>query len=663
MATPTQHTQAAGVTDPRDTTGTASDVGQVDVDKIGDPEAASRVSARGWRDLLSPVNLLALSWVFFQIGLLIWPDTDLMIKRSAHLGFACAVGFALALRGSRYSLLTWPIAVLSLAPAVYLVLSISRIYDRIPELDPVLPWDFLFGGLLLVLVLEASRRSVGLGLVLLAGIFGLYQLFGDLLPGVLGHRIGGITRFMDTLFLSQEGLFGVPTGVAAEVIFYFVLFAAVFDIYGGGRLIIDLAIRLTGGFVGGPAKAAAVASGMTGSISGSAVANVMSTGIFTIPLMKRAGYSARFSAGTEAAASTGGQIMPPVMGAGAFVMADFLQIPYSTVVLGALVPALLYYVGLLIAVDLQARRENIQPLPASEIVSIGDSLRARWHVLVPLVFLIVQIARGFDVVTAVAMSTALTVIVGSLRPSTRMGPLPILEAMIRAGERAVVVALPCALASIIVMAISMTGLGTKFSALILSVAAGNLWLAVGLGGLGCLILGCGMPTTSAYIMAAILVAPALVQLGVPDLVAHMYIFYVAVLANVTPPVALAAYAAAGLARCRASKAGWQAFMLALPGLAVAWAMVLHPDLVTWEDPLGFVWAAVQATTANALLSVAIIGWMGQRLGPVSRALFVMASLFMLVPVPLLSLAGMIMIPILVLYGFRHRFLSRGTATS
>jgi TRAP transporter 4TM/12TM fusion protein len=619
-----------------------------------DPEASSQVALTSWRAFWQPVNLLALGWVLFQLALLIWPDTDLLIRRAGHIGFACALGLALALRGRVNGLVQMLAAALALAPAVYLALSLERLYDRIPELDPVLSGDYLLGGALLLLVLEAARRRLGAGLSILALAFILYQLLGSQIPGLLGHRIEGLDIFVDTLFLGQGGIFGVPTGVSAEVIFYFILFAALFDTFGGGRLIMDLSMWLTGSRVGGPAKASVVASALTGSISGSAVANVMSTGIFTIPLMKKAGYSPTFAAGTEAAASTAGQIMPPVMGAAAFIMADFLQVPYSTVAFGALIPALAYLAGIMVAVHLQARLKGIKPIALADVGSVKASLLARWHMLLPLLWLVGQIARGYDVVSAVTQASLLTILVGCLRKETRQPLRAVVEALIRTSERAVVVALPCALASIVVMVISMTGLGTKFTSVILDLAGGNLWLAAALGGLGCLVLGCGMPTTSAYIMAAILVAPALAELGFDPLVAHMFIFYIAVMANVTPPVALAAYAGASIAGCSANSAGWQAFKLALPGLAIAWTMMLQPTLVLWGSVFEVAVAVVQALTATALIAVVVVGWLGRPLSVVGRAGALTAVTLIILPSAQLSIAGYGFAAALVLYGYRAR---------
>lgn len=639
------------------TTAAADERGASGAAFADDPEAISATGLTGWSGLLHPVNFIALGWTLFQLSLLYWQTTDILIKRSGHVGFACALGLALLLfSGDRLSrtmkfVVGLAILLVCLSPAIYIYMSMERIYDRVPEIDDVLTLDYVFGSLLLGLVIVISYFRIGWGLVALTLVFIGYQLLAPYTSGFLAHNIRGVAIFMDTLFLGQQGLFGIPTGISTNVIFYFILFAAIYDIYGGGRLIIDMALWVTGRRMGGPAKAAVVASALTGSISGSAVANVMSTGIFTIPLMKRVGYSSEFAGGTEAAASTGGQIMPPVMGAGAFIMADFLQVPYQHVVLGALIPSLLYFAGIFAAVDLQARRSNIKRLTREEIGSIATAFRERWHMLLPLIWLIGQIVRGYDVISAVVEASALTVVFGSLRASTRMPMMTLVEALIRAAERTVVVALPCALASIVVMVISLTGLGTKLSSVIVDISAGNLWLAVAFGGIGCLILGCGMPTTSAYIMAAILVAPALAKLGVDPMVGHLYIFYVAVLANVTPPVALAAYAAASVAGSAANKTSWRAFSLAMPGLAVAWAMILQPSIVKWGSPAELSFAVLQAFLANMAISVAVVGWLGRPLNAAMRAGAGVIAVLMLTPTLNTSLIGLAGFAGLVVYGY------------
>ncbi|MDN3516529.1 TRAP transporter fused permease subunit [Aquisalimonas lutea] len=597
-----------------------------------------------WRDFIRPVPLIALAWVAFQVALFVWPEIDLMVRRSGHIAFATALALCIVARdasdGARIKgWCYWGLAGLALLPPLYLLSQLERIYYRIVELDPVLIGDFAVAILAIGLLLEAVRRRAGIGMFILAAFFIVYQLLGPYLPGVLGHRIAGFDTFVEIMLLTERGILGIPTAVSANIVFYFILFAAVFDVFGGGRLIIELAMRLTGRQIGGPAKASVVASAMTGSVSGSAVANVMSTGIFTIPLMRRVGYTPTFAAATEAVASTGGQILPPVMGAGAFVMAHFLQVPYRDVVFAALLPALAFFVSLLLVVHYRARLDNVATLKLEEVGDWRAMLRERWHLLIPLVWLAVIIVSGLGVAEAAVQATALTIILGTARRTTRQRPLQVVTALVRTGERALSVALPCAAASLIVSVISMTGLGTKFTGMVVTLSEGNLSIAMILAGLASLVLGAGMPTTSAYIMAATLVAPALVTLSVEPMVAHLFVFYMSIISMVTPPVALAAYAASTVADTSPSATGWRALYLAIPGLIIPFAFVLHPALVVWGSLPDVAWAVIQVVVACWAFTVMVSGWLNRPLGGLERGLFAAGGVASIIPVFVVSLAG------------------------
>ncbi len=590
-----------------------------------------------WRDLLAPVPLTALAWSIFQIALFIWPTISTIIQRAGHVSFGVALALLLtsdrfrtpAMRGLNYVL-----AVLAMAPAVYVMLSVERIMNgRISGLDPLVAGDYVFGVCLLILVAEASRRMLGLGITLLAVLFVAYHFAGPFIPGALGHRFGGFEQFIDVQFLTLDGLFGVPTGVSTEVVFYFILFAAVYDVFGGGRMIIDLAMSLTGHRVGGPAKAAVIASGMMGSVSGSAVANVMSTGIFTIPLMKRVGYDARFAAGAEAVASTGGQLVPPVMGAAAFVMADLLQTPYSEIVMAAILPSVLFYAALLIVVHLQARKDNLGSIERSTLPRLGVTLRERGHMLIPLVWLCYRVVAGYPVDQTAVEAAILSVVFGMARRTTRATLLQLVQSLTAAAERTINVALPCAVAGILVAVIAYSGLGTKFTSLMVFLSGGWLPAMLLLAALGALILGCGMPTTSAYIMAAVLIAPALILLEVHPLIAHFFLFYFAILSMVTPPVALASYAAAAIAGAPAGSTGWKAFGMAIPGFIIPFAIVLHPGLLL-IDGMDFgdaLWGFANVFTGFVALGAAITGYFFRNLGAGWRLYFAAVGLVNVLP--------------------------------
>lgn len=572
----------------------------------------SVLTARQWRDLLDPALLIALSWSLFQVAIVIWPNIDTFAQRALHVGFGLSLAFALFGRDKdkrRTTPLYLFLALLALTPSIYIAWNASYLTsERIQGLDDVRPLDYAFGLLLIVLLFEAARRTLGYGLVVFSGIFVVYFFAGGLLPGDLSHRYTGFDQFIDIQFLSLHGIFGVPVGVSVSTVFYFIFFAAIYDIYGGGRFIIDLAFALTGRTVGGPAKAAVVSSGLLGSVSGSAVANVMSTGIFTIPLMKRVGYKPTFAGGVEAAASTGGQLVPPVMGAAAFIMADYLRMPYATIALAAVVPSLLYYAALLVMVDLQARRIGLRPETGAS-VPIFDVMKARGHMMIPLVWLVYRIVSGFPVENAALESSVLAVVVGTLRKGSRRPLLALVEALIVSAERTISVAVPCALAGVVVAVIAFTGLGTKFTGLMIWLAAGHLVPLLILTMFASLVLGTGMPTTSAYIMAAILLAPALVTVGADPLTAHFFIFYFSILSMVTPPVALAAYAAASISRASPSATGWTGFGLSFPGFLIPYAAVMHPGLLLIGDAWSTLWGVMNVLVGFVALGAALIGWL------------------------------------------------------
>lgn len=590
--------------------------------------------AMGWRDFARPWVVVALAWTLAQIAFVIWPTAIAVeTQRASHVSFAIALALLLSSegKGAAGRWLDIGLAVLALLPAAWIALSAERIEQRWAGLDPVLWQDWAGVVVLLLLLLEASRRFMGLGITLLAVAFIAYQLLGSGLPWGLGHRADDLAEFVDNQFLTPNGVFGVPTGVSVDIVFYFIFFAAVYELFGGGRMIIDLALALTGRTSGGPAKAAIVSSGLMGSVSGSAVANVMSTGIFTIPLMMRIRYRARFAGAVEAVASTGGQIMPPVMGAAAFVMADFLQMPYREIVLAAIMPALLYFLALGATVDLEARKLGLGVLAAADMPRVRSVLRDRGHMLLPLAWLVWRIVSGHGITYASLEAIALTVVCGLARGTTRRGVRAMLEVMVTAPRRAINVALPCAVASVIVSVIAFTGLGTKFTSLMIEISGGQVLILLMLAMVASLVLGAGMPTTSAYIMAAVLIAPALVQMGVDALLAHMFVFYFAIMSMLTPPVALSAYAAASISGASSSSTGWTAVTLAIPGFLVPYAFYFHPGLLLLGGAGDAIWGFASLLVAFYGLAVAIVGWLVRPMLPWERLTFAALGLMSIYP--------------------------------
>lgn len=483
----------------------------------------------------------------------------------------------------------------------------------------------LVGGLVaLGVVLELARRTTGWGLVVVALLALAYAVSGPHLPGILAHRGYGFTRLMEHLYLSTEGIWGVPLGVSADFVYLFVLFGALLEMAGGGGLLIGLADRVAGRTRGGPAKTAAVASALMGSLSGSAVANVVTTGTFTIPLMRRSGFRPFFSGAIEAAASTGGQLMPPIMGAGAFILATWTNIPYTRVAIAAIGPAILYYGALLMAIHFRAGRMGLAGSPAHQ----DEPVLPRLHLLLPLVFIVVLLAMGRSPMRAAFWGVASGLGVAFMNRRTRPGFKDIERALLGAGSGAVQVAAACAAAGVVVGVASLTGIGLRMSELIITVSQGNLLLALLLTALGSVVLGMGLPTTAAYVVLAALGAPALIQLGVPTLGAHLFIFYFGCISNVTPPVSLAAYAAAGIAGSPPLRTAWTAMLLASAGFLVPFMFVYGPALLldggVWEILLvlatGLAGVTALAAAAMGFLRSNLLMWERLVLGGAALAL-------------------------------------------
>jgi TRAP transporter 4TM/12TM fusion protein len=528
----------------------------------------------------------------------------------------------------------WALAGLSIMVCAYLALENQELVARSGSPTPV---DLFMGALTILLVIELARRATGWGLITVCLLALAYAFAGPYLPGFLAHKGYGATRLIEHLYLSTEGIWGIPLGVSADFVYLFVLFGAVLDTAGGGALLIAMANRVAGGTRGGPAKTAAVASALMGSLSGSAVANVVTTGTFTIPLMKRAGFKPFFAGAIEAAASTGGQLMPPVMGAGAFILATWTNIPYLDVAVAAIIPALLYYTALLAAIHFRAGRMGIEPAGQDSPEPIVDRL----HLLLPLLIIVVLLGMGRSPMRAAFWGVSTAFLMAILRPATRPSPAQMKEIAERAGRGAVQVAAACAAAGIVVGVASLTGIGLRMSELIITLSQGNLLGALVLTGLGSIVLGMGLPTTAAYVVLAALGAPALVQLGVPLLAAHMFIFYFGCISNVTPPVSLAAFAAAGIAGSPPIKTALYAAMLAGAGFIVPFMFVYGPELLMVGSFLEISVATVTAVAGVTALAAGAVGFARKPLAGWERAFAIVGALLLVYPGLLTDGAGLV----------------------
>lgn len=541
----------------------------------------------------------------------------------------------------------WVFALLAASFSLYLLVFFDSIFIERPGQHT--PIDLMFGVIAVAMVLEAARRTMGIFLPLLAVVVVLYGILGPYLPGDLAHRGYSVPRVVAHLFKGTEGIYGIPVGVVATFVFHFVLFGIMAQLTGLGQLFVNLATIAAGRFSGGPAKVSVVSSGLFGMISGSAIANTVTTGVMTIPLMKKVGFSPRFAGAVEASASCGGQVTPPIMGAAAFIMAETLGIPYNQLILVAIVPALLHYFAILFMVHLEAKRLKLSGIPREEIPSLAWVLKSSWHLFIPLVVMVTLLLLQYTPFLAAFWGISLTIACswiprllgsyGKAMTGLAITPRALVQGFEMGAKSALGIGAACACVGFVLGITTLTGMGFKFSAFVLdlsgvaaqAVSAVDLWnwfdpkevtILFGLlfTAVACIIMGSGVPTTPTYIILASIVAPALAQLGVPQLATHFFVFYYGVLADVTPPVALAAFAAAGIARSEPMRTGLTAFRLSMGKALAPFAFVYAPALLFINFQWGqFVLAMFAAVVAIMGLGAAYTGYCGK---PIGRLAFV-----------------------------------------
>jgi TRAP transporter 4TM/12TM fusion protein len=584
-------------------------------------------------------------------------------QRAVHLLFAFVLIFltyAASPRGRRH-FSPWDLGLVlaGIASCGYLLMDYTYVVSRELYITPVRPIEWVLATATVLLVLEAARRTNGWPLPIVAMSFLAYGFLGPYMPGILKHQGVPLHKLVDQLYLTVEGIFGIAIAVSATFVFLFILFGAFLEKSGTGEFFIDLSKAMVGNMRGGPAKMAVVASGMFGTISGSAVANVVTTGTFTIPLMKRLGYTKDFAGAVEAVASTGGQIMPPVMGAAAFVMAEFTGIPYLQVCIYAAIPALLYYLAVGIMVHFEACKMGIRGLPREELPSLRRVIWFGWHLILPLIAIVAFLFNGYTPLVAGFYAVLFTVAISTVRRATRMSFTTILAALQAGALSALPVAAACAAAGIVIGVVNLTGLGLRFSSLILSASGGHLLAALFLTMIASLILGMGLPTTPAYVIQAALAVPALVNLGVPVIAAHLFCLYFAVVSAITPPVALAAYAGASISGGNAMKTGFIATRLGLAAYLVPYMFVYGPPLLTIGQPFEVGLAVTTAILGVVGLAAAGEGWLIGRAAPWERALFLTGALLLIKPGWRTDLVGLLLLGIPLLrqlrvYGSRRQ---------
>lgn len=616
---------------------------------------ADVVQHTGWMGKV--VAGIAIAFSLFQIYTAAFGVLDAQLQRAVHLAFGLALVYLLYPTRKSWSReklhpLDGLLAILGAAAPLYIVFSYGHLVLRA---GTVTNTDLVIGVIGILLVIEAARRVVGLPMVIVVLGFLAYAFLGPYLPGALAHRGLSLEQLVSHLYFTTEGIFGIPLGVSATFIFLFILFGAYLESTGLGHFFIDLANALAGWARGGPAKVAVLSSGLMGTVSGSSVANVAGTGAFTIPMMKKLGYKKDFAGAVEAAASTGGQLMPPVMGAAAFLMAEFVGVPYLDIVKAAAIPALLYFTGIWLGVHFEARRDKLEGIPRSQLPKIGKILRERGHLALPLIAIVYLLVTGFTPMRAALWAIILSIAASALRKSTRMRFKDILQGLEMGARGALGVLVACAAAGIIIGMVTKTGVGLKLASALLGMAGGMLLPTMFFTMITSIILGMGVPTTANYVITSTIAAPALVQMGVPILAAHMFVFYFGIIADVTPPVALAAYAGAAISGGNPLKTGVNASKLAIAAFIIPYIFVFSPQLLMIDASVeSLITVAVTSLIGMVGLSSSMIGYLIGKLSWLDRLVMFVGGILMISPGLITDIAGFVMMAVIILKQRRER---------
>lgn len=606
-----------------------------------DKESDKREMKGFWNIL---INAICIVFAIFQLYTATFGILDAHLQRAIHLAFGFLLIFLLypaRKSWSRTSMnpLDVLFALVGAASALYIVVNYQELVLRAGMNNET---DFVVGVVGTLMVFEAARRVVGWPMITVAFVFIAYAFLGPYIPGIMAHRGVQVQELFDHLFFTTEGIFGTPMGVSSTFIYLFILFGSYLEATGLGKFFIDLANAIAGWAAGGPAKVAVLSSGLMGTVSGSSVGNVAGTGAFTIPMMKKLGYRPAFAGAVEAAASTGGQLMPPVMGAAAFLMAEFVGVPYFDVVKAAVIPALLYYIGVWLGVHYEAKKYGLKGTPREELPKFGPLFMEKGHLAIPLAVIVYLLVSGYTPMRAALAAIALSIICACLRKSTRIGFKEIINGLIDGSKGVLGVLIACATAGIIIGVVTKTGVGLKVATALLDLSGGQLLPAMFFTMITSLILGMGVPTTANYVITSTIAAPALVQMNVPVLAAHMFAFYFGIVADVTPPVALAAYAGAGIAGANPMRCGVIAAKLAIAAFIVPYIFVLAPELLMINaTPLTITYSALTAIIGMWGVSMAMIGFCQNMLNTLQRVLFMAGGICMIIPGHITDIIGVV----------------------
>ena len=606
------------------------------------------------------IEIVLTLWALFQLYASISNKVPLQILRYTHLGLAISFAFLLypATKNADRRKLPWYDIVLCVAflcVSGYFIINYKPLQFRAGAYNMM---DTIMAGLGIALVLLACWRVVGPPIVIIASCFFIYGMVGKYMPGFLHHRGFAFKRIITHLFITTEGVIGNPLGVCSTFIFLFILFGAFLEKTGIGQFFIDLANSLAGWAAGGPAKVAVLSSALQGTVSGSSVSNTVSTGSFTIPMMKSLGYEPEFAGAVEAAASTGGQIMPPVMGSAAFLISETVGVPYRQLMVVAVIPALLYFVGIWISVHLEAKRLGLKGLPKDKLPKTWPLMRDKGHLLLPLLAIIYLMLAGFTVSRAALIGCAICIVVPYLRKGTRVPFLQIFKALPQAARSVISVATACSTAGIIIGMVTLTGLGQRIGSGIFDLVGNSVFLALVCAMFTSLILGMGVSTTSNYLITSTIAAPILIKAGIPLLAAHMFCFYFGIVADITPPVALAAYAGSAIAKGNAFKTGVNATKLAIAAFLIPYMFAMNPAMIMING--GEVMLSGTALLkALPMILTAIIGlvgigggFIGYLFGKLSMPLRLVSfagGLLLVVPGTLTDIIGVALVALVVVF--------------
>ncbi|WP_394236299.1 TRAP transporter permease [Niallia oryzisoli] len=598
----------------------------------------------GW--LRKFLLLLIIGITIFQFYVILFSAMDPFLHNSIFITFMLAITFLVfsfngTKKGNKVPVYDIAISFALIGVGVFMITYSDRFLTRWPLADPLTMMEIIVGSITLFIVFEVTRRTLGFGMLVIVSVLVLYAFFGHLIPGTFGHEQYNLMQFVDQMVYTVNGVYGSIASVAATYVFFFVLFGNLFNASGGGNFFYALSKALTGRVAGGPAKVAVISSGLYGSISGSPTADVATTGSFTIPSMKKVGYSPVYAGAIEATAATGGSILPPVMGSAAFLMAEMTGISYSTIAMAALIPGLLYYLAIFCQVHFQAKKLKMAGYDDETVPTVMGVMKEMGQFMIPILVLVITLEQGLTPVMGAILASVATILVSYFKKETRLTPKKLFQTMIETTTRISPLVAVCAAAGVVAGIIQVTGLGGKFSSLIHAASGGSIFMTMLVTMLVCIIFGMGMPTPAAYVLTAVLAAPIMIEVGIDLMQAHLFILYYACLSAITPPVAVAAYAAAAIADANPMKIGFLACRLGLVAFIIPFMFVYDPSLLLIGSTTSIVIAIITATIGVITLAAGLEGWFGVMLKKWERLILIASGILLIYPNILSSVIGLI----------------------